>query len=195
MIAYIKGEVVYRDLDYVIMDNNGIGYKIYMARTDKINVNTETIIYTYQHIREDANILFGFINMEEHDLFVKLISVKGIGPKIAINAIGAGGCKNIIEAIENNDAKFLKSLPGIGAKASSQIVLDLKGKLITSDNIKTDNNSINDQNLIDAIEGLKALGYKQNEVDEVVKKIEIKDASVNEYMKEALAIFAKKKGV
>lgn len=188
MIAYIKGTVVYRGIDRIIIDNNGIGYEVYVSDVSKYELNSEMQIFTYQHLREDANILFGFQKQNELDLFMKLISVKGIGPKIAINAIGKGGANNIVKAIEENDANFLKSLPGIGAKASSQIVLDLKGKLV----VDSANEQVLDPNLADAIEGLKTLGYKQNEINKVLKHMTLKEASVDEYIKEALKIISNK---
>lgn len=190
MIAYIKGFVADKYVDKIVIDNHGIGYEVFVSDTSKYSINEEVKVYIYEHIREDADLLFGFLEKAELTLFNKLISVKGIGPKIALNAIGKGGCNSIVEAIEKGDANYLKSLPGIGAKASSQIVLDLKGKLVLEEN----SNNI-DANLNDAIEGLKALGYKTNEINLVLKQMTLKNASVDEYMKEALKIIASNKGV
>ncbi|MDL2276923.1 Holliday junction branch migration protein RuvA, partial [Breznakia sp. OttesenSCG-928-G09] len=117
MIAFVKGNVVSYSADSVIIDNGGIGYRIFMPNPALLTLNQETLIYTYHHIREDAQILFGFTSMEEHDLFTQLISVKGIGPKIAINALSVGSWQQIVEAIETKNATYLKSLPGIGNKA------------------------------------------------------------------------------
>lgn len=191
MIAFIRGTVVSYTSDNVIVETGGIGYRIFMPNPTVLTLNEQTLIYTYQHIREDAQILFGFTSMDEHDLFLRLISVKGIGPKIAINALSVGGWKQIVEAIETNNAAYLKSLPGIGPKAASQIVLDLKGKLVdTKDTGKVDSN------LSDAIEALKSLGYKANEVNPLVKHLRKEEGkSVDEYIKMALQLLAKQKGV
>lgn len=192
MIAFIKGKVIQYNVDNVIVENHGIGYRIYMSNPRNLVLQEETFVYTYQHIREDMQMLFGFSTMEEHDLFVRLISVKGIGPKTAMNALSVGGWKAIIEAIESNNATYLKSLPGIGNKAASQIVLDLKGKLVDSTIVDTGEN----HNLIDAMEALKSLGYKPNEVNVIRKQLcNEKDKSVDEYIKLALQLLAKKKGV
>ena len=192
MIAFIKGKVISYTSDSVIIENNGIGYRIYMPNPTNLILKEDTMVYTYQHFREDAQILFGFEKVEDHDLFVRLISVKGIGPKIAINALGAMSSSSIISAIETGDATALKQLPGIGAKAASQIVLDLKGKLVESEKEE----KVNNVNLQDAIDALKALGYKNNEIHPIMKELK-EDASLNvdEYVRKALRLLLKKKGV
>lgn len=192
MIAFIKGKVISYNIDSVILENHGIGYRIYMPNPSNLILNEEVLIYTYQQFREDAQILFGFQNLEDHDLFVRLISVKGIGPKIAMGALSAASSNTIITAIETGDATSLKRLPGIGAKAASQIVLDLKGKLVEAD---IEEKAVN-QNLQDAVEALKSLGYRNNEIHSIMKELnQEKDLSVDEYVRKALALMLKKKGV
>lgn len=122
-----------------------------------VRLNAEVILYTYQHVREDAITLFGFPTMEEHDLFLQLISVNGVGPKTALGMLGVCPAKNMIAAIENNDVKVLKGLPGIGAKTASQIVLDLKGKLVEE---VTELEIKENEQLQDALEALKALAIR-----------------------------------
>lgn len=192
MIAFIKGKVISYNMDSVILENHGIGYRIYMPNPSNLILNEEVLIYTYQQFREDAQILFGFQNLEDHDLFVRLISVKGIGPKIAMGALSAASSNTIITAIETGDATALKRLPGIGAKAASQIVLDLKGKLVEAE---IEEKAVN-QNLQDAVEALKSLGYRNNEIHSIMKELnQEKDLSVDEYVRKALALMLKKKGV
>lgn len=192
MIAFIKGKVISYNMDSVILENHGIGYRIYMPNPSNLILNEEVLIYTYQQFREDAQILFGFQNLEDHDLFVRLISVKGIGPKIAMGALSAASSNTIITAIETGDATALKRLPGIGAKAASQIVLDLKGKLVEAD---IEEKAVN-QNLQDAVEALKSLGYRNNEIHSIMKELnQEKNLSVDEYVRKALALMLKKKGV
>lgn len=192
MIAFIKGKVISYNIDSVILENHGIGYRIYMPNPSNLILNEEVLIYTYQQFREDAQILFGFQNLEDHDLFVRLISVKGIGPKIAMGALSAASSNTIITAIETGDATALKRLPGIGAKAASQIVLDLKGKLVEAD---IEEKAVN-QNLQDAVEALKSLGYRNNEIHSIMKELnQEKNLSVDEYVRKALALMLKKKGV
>ena len=192
MIAFIKGKVFSYNSESVIVENNGIGYRIFMADAPTLVLNQDVLIYTYQQFREDATILYGFQKIEEHDLFVRLISVKGIGPKIAISMLGASSCDAIIAAIENGDATALKRLPGIGSKAASQIILDLKGKLVESE---TKSEKPTNQNLQDAVDALKALGYKNNEIHSIMKELnKEKDKSVDEYIRLALSLMLKKKG-
>ena len=191
MIAFIKGKVVSYTMDSVIIDNHGIGYRIYMPNPSTLVLNDEVVVYTYQHFREDAQLLYGFLSQEDHDLFVRLISVKGIGPKIAANALAASNTKSIIAAIENGDAAMLRQLPGIGPKAASQIVLDLKGKLVDHSEPQQF-----DENLMDAMEALKSLGYKNSEINAIIKDLKSeKGLSVDGYVRKALAIMLKKKGV
>jgi len=193
MIAFIKGKVFSYNAESVILENNGIGYRIFMPDASTLVLNQEVLIYTYQQFREDATILYGFQKQEEHDLFVRLISVKGIGPKIAISAMSAASTNTIIAAIENGDAAALKRLPGIGAKAASQIILDLKGKLVENESNKTEK-AIN-PNLQDAIDALKSLGYKNSEIHSIMKDLnKEKDKSVDEYIRLALSLMLKKKG-
>lgn len=191
MIAFIKGVVHACALDHIVVDTNGVGYRIFVANPNQFILQEETLVHTYQHIREDAHILYGFSSLEEHDLFVRLISVKGIGPKIAMGALSSASPQSIIMAIESGDATALKKLPGIGAKAAQQIVLDLKGKLVEAE-MET---KATNQNLQDAIDGLKALGYKNNELHGIMKELSKEELSVDEYVRKALALLLKKKGV
>ncbi|MCI5774664.1 MAG: Holliday junction branch migration protein RuvA [Erysipelotrichaceae bacterium] len=191
MIAFIKGIVVAKNLDHIIVENNGVGYRIFFVQFDKVVVNQEACIYTYQHVREDEISLYGFSSQQDHDLFIKLISVKGLGPKTALNAFKISNAANIIKAIENNDLAYIKKLPGVGAKTASQIILDLKGKLVQ------DNQQANDEvsaAIQDAIDGLKALGYKPAEIQPVIKQLKASPGlSSDEYLKMGLQLMLKRK--
>lgn len=193
MIAFIRGSVHSYNHDSLILENHGIGYRIYLSNPQLIDKNVEVILFTYQHVREDAITLFGFPTLEEHDLFLQLISVKGVGPKTALGMLAACPCKDMIAAIENNDIKVLKGLPGIGAKTASQIVLDLKGKLIQE---ITDEEMKENQQLLDAVEALKSLGYKLSEIQSLKKELlKLENATTDQYIRKALTILAKRKGV
>lgn len=191
MIAFIKGKIVTKNLDNIIVENNGIGYRINFVQFDKVNLNQEACIYTYQHVREDEISLYGFISEQDHDLFIKLISVKGLGPKTALNAFKISNANNIIKAIENNDLAYIKKLPGVGAKTASQIILDLKGKLVQE--TKDDAEELSSA-MQDAIEGLKALGYKANEIQGIIKQLKAQgNLSSDEYLKLGLQMMLKRK--
>ena len=193
MIAFIKGMIHSYGKDSLIIENNGIGYRVYVSTPEMVKVNEEVVLYTYQHVREDAITLFGFASVEEHDLFMRLISVKGVGPRTALAMLAACNAKDMIVAIESNDVKFMKGLPGIGAKTASQIVLDLKGKLVEEElEVKVEEN----KNITDAMDALKALGYKNAELQGVAKELALEEGkSVDQYIRTALSILAKRKGV
>jgi Holliday junction DNA helicase RuvA len=193
MIAFIKGKVFAISLNSIILENNDIGYRISIARPERLKKDEEVLIYTYQYVREDEISLFGFLNLDEYELFTKLISVKGIGPKTTLNILAKETVKDIVNAIELQDLKFIKSLPGIGAKSSSQIILDLKGKLVQQESIV----AVINQELIDAKEGLKSLGYKANEINPIIKELSNNsNKTTDEYIKEALSmIFKTKRGI
>lgn len=184
MIGFIKGKVHAFGKDFVIIDTGNIGYRINFNRPEYLKMNEEITIYTYQNVREDEISLYGFLSLKEYDLFTRLISVKGLGPKIASNILAIATPDRIIEAIENNDVAFMKGMPGIGAKTASQIILDLKGKLPESglEVIK------NDPKMTDVSDALKALGYRLSEINPVINKIKGEDLSVDEYIRKALAL-------
>lgn len=189
MIGFIKGNVKIIEKDFIIVENNGIGYKINFSQINSIKLNVDYVFYTFMQVREDDISLYGFLNKQEYDLFIKLISVKGLGPKIANNIIGFKNCDEIINAIENQDLKLIKTLPGVGHKTASQIILDLKGKLIadTKDD-KFENVIVN--NVVDA---LKNLGFKLNEINNILKKIDKESLSEEELLKQSLAMLYKKR--
>ncbi len=191
MIAFIRGRVHAFGADWVILDTQGVGYRIGFPRPETLSLNSEVLLYTYQHIREDEISLYGFLTMDELSFFEQLISVKGLGPKTALNMLTASSYLKIITAIESQDVTFLKTMPGIGAKTASQIVLDLKGKLVESEK-KDVKASVEIQ---DAIAALKALGYKTSELAGIEKYlITLNLNSVDECVKAGLQFLLKRKG-
>jgi holliday junction DNA helicase RuvA len=191
MIAFIRGKVHAFGLDWVILDTQGVGYRIGFPRPEVLSLNTEVLLYTYQHIREDEISLYGFLSMDELRLFEQLLTVKGLGPKTALNMMSASSFVKIIAAIETGDVTFLKTMPGIGAKTASQIVLDLKGKLVESEK-KDSKASIEIQ---DAVAALRSLGYKASELAGIEKYlISLNLTSVDELIKAGLQFLLKRKG-
>ncbi|MDO4500466.1 MAG: Holliday junction branch migration protein RuvA [Erysipelotrichaceae bacterium] len=187
MIGFLRGIVHYFGMDYVLLDVNNVGYRINFYHPECLKIGQEIIIYTYENIREDEQTLFGFLSLDEYDLFVKLISVKGLGPKIASNILARAKIETIIEAIENSDVAFMKSMPNVGAKTASQIILDLKGKLVSSTEEKVD-----DAKMKDVAEALKSLGYKPSEIKPVIRALSKEEMSTDEYIKAALKMLMKK---
>lgn len=184
MYNYIFGKIVTVESNYVVVDNGGIGYLIYTANPYAFQIDNEYKIFIYQLVREDELSLYGFKSIEEKELFLKLISVKGLGCKMALPILATGSINGIADAIERENVLYLKKFPKIGDKVARQIILDLKGKLIS----KTDmSESINNDDLTDA---LRALGYKINDITKVIKAVPT-DIPIEKQIKEALRLLLK----
>ena len=181
MYSYIKGLIVDIQSDHIVLENNGIGYLIYVSNPYAFSKGKEVVVYLYQQVKEDGILLYGFNLKEEKDLFLKLISVKGIGCKM----LASGDVEGICEAIESGNMTYLKKIPGIGPKAAGQIILDLQGKVTAT------KQTVVNQELEEAMEVLIALGYKQSEVDKVVKKLTDENLDTNGYVKKALSLIVK----
>ena len=187
MYSYIRGLIVDITKDYIVIDNNGIGYLVYVPNPYRFTRGKEYVVYIYQHVKEDAITLFGFELREEKELFLKLILVKGIGCKTAIGILATGDVNAIISAIESKNIAYLKRIPGIGPKAAQQIVLDLQGKF----NVSASNVVLTSLEFDEAIEVLVALGYKKAEVDKVMNTLSHENLDTNGYVKKALSILTK----
>lgn len=183
MYAYIKGFIKEIESNYIVLDNNGIGYLIYTPNPYSFNIDEEYTIYIYQNVKEDELTLYGFKLKEEKDLFLKLIEVKGLGCKMALPIIATGSINGIIDAIERENILYLKKFPKIGDKVAKQIILDLKGKLNTNGVVTNNNND-------ELIEVLKGLGYKTNDILKVVRQVNT-NLSLEDQIKEALKLFLK----
>ena len=183
MYSYILGRVVLQYSNSIVLDNNGIGYLVNVANPYSFEIDKEYKVYIYQQIKEDDNSLYGFKSEEEKDLFLKLISVKGIGPKMALPMLATGSINGIVDAIERENILYLKKFPKIGEKVAKQIVLDLRGKLNVS-GVVVKNNS---DELCDV---LKGLGYKEKEYKSIVLKVS-PSLPIEEQVKEALKLLLK----
>lgn len=183
MYAYIKGYVKDIESDYIVLDNNGIGYLIYTASPYSFDMDKEYTVYLYQYVREDEITLYGFKTIDEKKLFLKLISVKGVGCKMALPMLATGSPSGIIDAIERENILYLKKFPKIGDKVARQIILDLKGKLAKSDD---SSNPVNDE----LIEALKSLGYKNSDINKVIKNVD-SSLDIEVQIKEALKLLLK----
>lgn len=167
MFDYIKGTITSIKGNYIVLESNQIGYLIKTANPFKYEINSSVKVYIYMYIREDVLDLYGFQSSDEKELFLQLISVKGLGPKGALAIISSESIEKVIFAINNGDNKYLQRFPGIGPKASQQIILDLHGKINFNNNIESSNPKVNY-----IVEALKAMGYKPSEIKSVSKIIE-----------------------
>ena len=189
MIGFLRGTVHAFGSDYLLLDVNNVGYRINYYHPDTLAKGKEVTIYTYQNVREDEISLFGFVSLEEYDLFVKLISVKGIGPKMAMGILKGTTYERLVEGIENEDVSYIKSLPGVGNKTASQLILDLRGKIAKAEEDKSDR--IDNEKLNDVAEALKSLGYKPIEIKKVIKQIAAEQLEESEYLRKALGLLKK----
>lgn len=166
MFNYIKGKVVDQESNYIVVESNNIGFQIHVANPYSYELGSNEQIFLYNHIREEEYTLYGFKNKEEKELFLRLINVKGLGPKMALPMLATGSVSGIIDAIDRENVLYLTKFPKIGEKIARQIILDLKGKLAA--NLQDENNSTNDE-LIDV---LTSLGYKNSDIKKVIKSID-----------------------
>ncbi len=198
MIAYIKGKVTFIQEDSIIIDVNGIGYEIICPNPFIFQsyLQKELFIHTYHHVREDTQSLFGFKDEDEKQLFTKLISVSGIGPKSAIAILGTVHVPDFVAAVEGEDEKYLTQFPGVGKKTARQIILDLKGKLTSMFTIEKTidllNNELDPHHLNEAIEALKSLGYSEKEINRIVPELRESDMKeIDHLIRHALSLLVK----
>lgn len=184
MYDYIKGTIVELKYNSIVVDNNGVGYLVYVSNPYAFEVGKEYKVYVYQQVKEDEEALFGFKTRDEKELFLKLISVKGLGCRMALPMFAVGSTQGIMDAIERENILYLKKFPKIGDKLARQIVLDLKGKLefigtgITDDVVETQE---------ELQEALAALGYKEKEIKKVIEQVD-ENKTIEEQIKEALKL-------
>ncbi len=183
MFDYIKGQVIANENNYIVIDNNGLGYKIFVGNPFAFEPNTEVIVYLYNHIRENEFSLYGFKSLDEKKLFLKLINVKGLGPKMAMPMLATGSINGIMDAIERENILYLTKFPKIGEKLARQIILDLKGKLIKQEEISL---STNDE----LVSVLESLGYKAIDIKKIIPKVD-SSLKIEEQVKEALRLIMK----
>ncbi len=185
MYAFFKGTVESIYSDYLILDTGSMGVNIMMSASelDRISVSDEVKIYTYTSVREDAITLYGFLSREKLDFFKLLLTVNGVGPKLAI---GIAGCntEDVKTAIVAQDTKALSKLPGVGAKMAGRLALELKDKVSLFSSIDSDRDTVSpgvsDKNtgntlIGEAVSILTALGYSSSEALRAIRSVDISD--------------------
>lgn len=180
MYNYLIGKIKYIKENYIVLDNQGIGYKIFVANPFKYKLENEYKVYIYNHITDNDNLLYGFFDDEELALFNKLISVKGVGPKTALPFLATGSPGGIADAINRENILYLTKFPKIGEKTAKQIILDLKGKISFEGEMEINQT----EELVDA---LVSLGYKQTEIKKVLTNID-SNIKLEDQIKEALKL-------
>lgn len=187
MFDYIKGIVTGIKNNAIVLDNNGVGYLIYVSNPYSFEIGNEYKVFVYQQIQEDGHFLYGFKTGEEKDLFLKLISVKGLGCKMAMPILAVGSIEGIQDAIERENILYLKKFPKIGDKLAKQIILDLKGKLEFIGVGITDEVAEKENELKEVLIGL---GYKDKEIKPVLARVDT-SLTIEEQVKDALKLLLK----
>ena len=186
MFDYIKGIITDIKSNSIVVENNGIGYLVYVANPYSFELDKEEKVFIYQQITEDSNNLYGFKSIEEKDLFLKLISVKGLGCKMALPILAVGSIDGIKDAIERENILYIKKFPKIGDKLAKQIILDLKGKL----GYTATGNVVNIEVENELRDVLLGLGYKDKEIKPILVRVD-NTLSIEDQVKEALKLLLK----
>ena len=203
MIGFITGLVDHIGTNFCLVDTQGVGYRIFLNTGDlsRIQVDQKVKIYTYLSVREDALQLFGFLSYDAYSLFTQLITVSGIGPKVAQGILSAAKVDAFYLAVKNRDLKFLTKLPGIGKKTAERLLLELKD-MTGPEGLEEEGAAggfvgdvpEDDTTTLGAVaEGLSYLGYTQGEIAQVLKKLKVTaDSRAEDLLKEALRLLARR---
>ena len=199
MIGYLKGEISHVLPEYCFINVSGVGYRVFVPESTRKNLSAgqPALLFTYLNVREDAMLLFGFASHAEYDLFMKLIGVTGIGPKVALTVLSSVSAEEFCIAVVQRNLALLTRIPGIGKKTAERLVLELKDKLGTMGTTSADDETgtafepaVIDQTQ-EAISALTALGYSQAEIIPVLRKIGKEHTSVEAVIKAVLREFAR----
>lgn len=203
MYEYLTGVVTFINPYYLVIETNGIGYQIALGNPYRYSskLNKEIKLYVHQVIREDAHLLYGFDSLEEKQLFLRLVSVSGIGPKSALAIMASDDHSGLIQAVETGDVTYLTKFPGVGKKTAQQMILDLKGKLGELESSEaavaamtaTEAVTTSNQALAEALEALSALGYSDREIKRITKQLEaLGETTTDVYLSNALKFMMKR---
>ena len=201
MLAYIKGSLEIKSTDYIVIDVGGLGYKVNMSKKaiETIgNVGDKIKVYTYYRVREDDISIFGFKTNEELKMFELLLSVSGIGAKVALTILSNIEITEFALAVISDDITKIVTIPGIGKKSAQRIILELKDKL-KSQQIAENEEEIkekskkqeeNSEAIEEATSALQILGYSKKEIEKALEKLANKEVSVEELIKKGLTILS-----
>ena len=203
MLAYVKGILEIKTKGYIVVETNGIGYKIFMPEStiEKLgNIGEQIKIFTFMKVREDDVSLYGFLTNEELRMFELLLSVSGIGAKGALTILSNITPSQFALAVIANDVGMLKKLPGIGPKTAQRIILELKDKLKKEQEIAVTGGEeedsfqeaiLEDEKVSEAVSALQVLGYSKKEITEALAKMDMKSLSVEDIIRKGLSNLAK----
>lgn len=196
MYEYIKGKYGGINKDYIVVENNGIGYKIYTSGTSIAkmpNINDEIKLYLEQIVRDDFIGLYGFLTKEEREMFNLLLTINGVGAKASLSLLSISNINTLKLAILSEDYKLLTKAPGIGKKIAQRIILELKEKIGKmqdnlnpgEENIISGNSNVGEKNFNEALGALISLGFSEKEAKGALKNVNL-DTSIEDIIKKAL---------
>jgi len=198
MIARLSGELVYKALDHVVVDTGGVGYRLFVSLSTfyALPDSGQVALHVHTHVKEDALTLYGFLKMDEKAMFSLLISVSGVGPKLAINILSNIPARDLQGSLAEGNVKRLSSVPGIGKKTAERLILELKDKVeaVASDGVTPGTESAGAKKLPhdDALSALVNLGYKENLARKALEALETSpDANLEEILKGALKLLVR----
>ncbi|WEV54983.1 Holliday junction branch migration protein RuvA [Leuconostocaceae bacterium ESL0723] len=203
MYEYLQGVITIIQPAYLVLETkDGVGYRLYTANPYQFEEGQQQRLYAEQIVRENEISLYGFASQADKQVFDKLLSVSGIGPKSALAILAGGDITGVVNAVEADDWQYLTQFPGVGKKTAQQIVLDLKGKVSgilpagADGQATVDTNSAgqhaNQQALDDALLALDSLGYGNKDVQKVGKLLANQEAATTEeYLRQALKLLVK----
>lgn len=203
MFAYIKGSLEMKSSNYIVVDINGLGYKIFMSQNNIESIgeiNDIVKVFTYVKVREDDISIYGFKTQEELRMFELLIGVSGVGAKSALVMLSCIEPSEFAIAVISNNIKLLTQVPGIGTKSAQRIILELKDKLKAEqselDEEKLENTKLKssktNENVQEAISGLMVLGYSRKDIEKAFTHLIVDELSVEELIKKGLILLTKK---
>jgi holliday junction DNA helicase RuvA len=186
MIAHLRGTVELRSDPYIVIDVNGVGYKVFATADvlSKASPSSSLKVFTYTHVKEDALELYGFSTQNELKVFELLLSVSGIGPKTAIGVFAVGSSSEIVSAIQNGNVDFFTSVPRLGKKNAQKLIIELKNKLGST--VELDLSEPGDTDSLDMLAALKSFGFTDSEARMALKNVELNGKSTEEKIKLAL---------
>ena len=193
LYEYIMGKVVGIKEDYIVLDNGGIGYKIFTSRNSlgNLKINEMITMYIYFNLREDSVYLYGFTTEEELDMFNMLLLVSKVGPKVGLGILSTLTPGQIKLAILNSDSNVLCNAPGVGKKTAGRIILELKDRIDDND-IGENTDIIEGVDMVEtAIRGLMSLGYTRGEIQRVLNKIDTSSMDTEDIIRETLKRLSK----
>lgn len=184
MITYLKGKIKDKGEDYAVLENNGVGYQIFLTERQVLILNQgeEAEFYVHEYLRENSRELYGFGSRSDLELFWRLLAISGVGPRVAQGVIALGSTEELIKNIEKGNVDYITAVPHVGRKTAQKIIIELKGKLDLVSEESEDR---------EVMQALKNLGYSTAQAKEAVKKVSRDTKDISEKVREALRYLSK----